>query len=194
MEPKQKRILRIAIILIIIGIIFLVAYLFLPKNFLNKTFINKNTNGRLHQPQPINVNQKIVTVNGGIAPVNPDENQVKNVSLNFSERFGSYSNQGNLANFDDLQTMVTEAIQTFINNTKKAIEAEDDNYYHGLTTKAIKVAVNILEGDQAETVVTTQRQETDVRKNITNRVFYQDLKLKLVKDNGRWLVAGAWWQ
>lgn len=196
MTIRQKRIIFIAIGIILIGLIILLIYWLLIKE---KPAVpsNVNINKALpYNPPALNTNTggfKTPTEKNIVIP-STDEIQIKTLSLNYSEKFGSYSNQSNLANFSDLMSLSTPSMQNYLNNLINIINSESDAYYHGITTKALNVQILNQSNNNAETKVTSQRQETDESQNILNRVFYQDLKLKLVKSNDQWLVDGAWWQ
>ncbi|HDQ22493.1 MAG TPA: hypothetical protein ENN28_00785 [Candidatus Uhrbacteria bacterium] len=120
------------------------------------------------------------------------------VAQAFAERFGSYSNQGDYANFGDLKIFMTDSLdnwvqQTYIDELKK--KNPDFNIYYALETKAISTEVLSLDESvgRAEIMVKTQRQEFD-NDLVNPRVFYQDILLKMVKQNNEWKVDGAFWQ
>jgi hypothetical protein len=201
MTIKQKRILLIAfIILLIILVLILIYYLFFQKSGGGGEInINANTNVALPYNPPLNGStnagfQAVLNTNQIITPPSTDEVQVKTLSINFSEKIGSYSNQSDLVNFDDLFNITTANMQNYLSSLIATVNSEDDSYYHGITTKSLKVEISDLTDNTAETVVTTQRVETNESQNILNKIFYQDLKLKIVKSQGQWLVDGAWWQ
>ena len=185
-----------ALAVILIGLIVLLLFIFFFKQK-EPAVVNANINKTFTYNPPFSeIKQNLNTASLAVLAVPPsaDEVAVRVLSLNFSERFGSYSNQSDLANFSDLINITTATMQNYLDNLQKTIKAEDDSLYHGLTTKVLKVEVKNLNGDNAETLVSTQRQETNASQNIFNRISYQNLKLKLVKNNSQWLVDGAWWQ
>lgn len=194
MDKRLKKILIIALVIfgLVLAIVLLLNYFKKPPTAVNQENENKNTNTAVTPPldQNLNNNQAV----GPIEPVNLDEATIKTVSLNFSERFGSYSNQSALENFSDLELMTTPALRNYLLTLKNQIDSENDAYYHGISTKAIKVEILNITENAAETMVSNQRVETNESQNIANKVTYQDLKLKLIKNNGQWLVDGAWWQ
>jgi len=122
---------------------------------------------------------------------------LKAIALTFAERFGSYSNQGNFSNLDDLIDLMTVRMKAWSDNyiaTNKLLPGDDPDYY-GVTTKAL--SVQILNFDKSlgrsEVTVSTQRQEA--RGNTINpRIFYQDLNLDLVDSGDGWKVDRAEWQ
>ncbi len=128
----------------------------------------------------------------------PDlEASLKAIAATFAERFGSYSNQGNFSNLDDLRDLMTVKMKAWVENFKltQKTEAGDNVVYSGLTTKALSVKIVSFEESlgRAEVMVSTQKQES-IGNTINPRVFYQDLKLQLVKTNEGWKVDSAEWQ
>jgi len=177
--------------------LIIVLIFFLTKKTAPSLPANENLNGALPNILPVNINggQGLKAPEAVIAePPSTDQTYLETLSLNYAEKLGSYSNQSNLANFLDLFDWSTNSMQSYLNNLIEGLNNESDDYYHGLTTKVLNVTINSLSSDLAETVMTTQRQETDESLNILNRITYPNLKLKLVKSGDQWLVDGAWWQ
>lgn len=198
MNKRQKKILIIALAILLIGLILLLLFLYLSQKSKKPAVTNGNTNINStlpYNPQITNANQGFKTPEKALTTPDPNETQVSVLSKNFSERFGSYSNQSNSTSYlDDFALMATAGMQNYLNNFIKTITSENTSNYHGITTIALKVEIKNLGDEQAESLVTTQRTETNESQNITNKVYYQDLKLKIVKVNNQWLVDGAWWQ
>jgi len=125
------------------------------------------------------------------------EANLKAIALTFAERFGSYSNQGNFSNLDDLRDIMTVRMKAWSDNyiaTNKFL-SEDGQDYYGVTTKALSVQVVNFDDSlgRAEVMATTQRQEAK-GSTINPQVFYQDLKLNLVDSGDGWKVDRAEWQ
>jgi len=196
MNNFKKRIIFITVIIVLVVIIAILIYYLLFKSVAEPT-VNENVNGNLPYNPPINLNTNNAIPSAGeqvfVIP-SQDETQVKVISQNFSEKYGSYSNQSDLENFSDLLSLSTSAMQSYLQNLIKTVDSESDDYYHGITTKTLKVAIINISDSSAETLVTTQRTETDESQNILNKVYYQDLKLNLIKSQDQWKVDGAWWQ
>ncbi len=119
------------------------------------------------------------------------------LSKSFAERFGSYSNDGNFENVIDLYPLMTSSMKSWAENYVVKMRAEiQKQTYEGTTTKAMSVSFNSLNVDEgaAETVVKTQRTEIKtVNGAQSERVYYQDLRLELVKVGDEWKIDGAYW-
>lgn len=120
---------------------------------------------------------------------------VAKLSAAFAERLGSFSNQSNYSNFEDLDLFMTASMRDWAQTYVAKMKADNpyNGTYYGITTKAISTEVKSFDDAKgtAEIVVGTQRRE--VGADGGERNFQQDLRLTFVKDNGQWLVDGAYW-
>ncbi len=125
------------------------------------------------------------------------ENGILLVSTAFVERFGSYSNQSDYTNLDDLEIFMTENMKNWIPTYKKQLQLEnpDFNIYYAINTEAISTQINSMddEAGTANILIKTQRQEFENSPN-NSKVIYQDIILDLVKIDNQWKVKGAFWQ
>lgn len=124
------------------------------------------------------------------------EDTVMQIASSFAERYGSYSNQSNFANLEDLKILMTEEMAEWANQymqeqREKITEIPDE--YYGMTTKALNEKI-ISESDNAAQIrVATQRREaTGTTANF--KIIYQDILIDLVKEGNVWKVDGAYWQ
>lgn len=191
---------KIIIALIIILALAVVAYfLFLkpkpatePQDITSPTEESKKSN---QQSQPEAGRPLAET----IQPASAEEveyGQVRNLTLSFSERFGSYSNQAEYQNLLELKLQMTENLKNwtdnFIAQSRQSASIEDE--YYSQTTKALSIKENYYDvaSGQAEFIVTCQRQETTG--SAASRAYYQKIKITLKKQTGAWLVDTAEWQ
>lgn len=212
---KTKKIILLVILLLLILIIAAIIYLLLVYFKVTPTTPPVNLNANLNQeaalpdqPQPdlVTFNNTNSSVKADLQGLNnevEEVNETEQVSVlliaeSFAERFGSYSNQSDYSNLDDLTVFMTNSMTSWVNNTYKEnlrLQNPDFNTYYAIETKAISKQVENLDEEKgsAEVLVKTQRQEF---KNNTNNptVFYQDILLKFVKSNDQWEVDGAYWQ
>lgn len=72
-----------------------------------------------------------------------------------------------------------------------AKEKEEIKEFYGVTTKVLNVEEKEFSDNEATYLISTQRQET---KGITPRVFYQNLKMKMIEENGEWEVDQVAWK
>ncbi len=212
---KIKKIIILAVILLLLLIIAAIIYLLLTYFNVNQappqTNLNANTNQTAALPdQPLpdltnfnNTNAAVLsdsqTLNGEVEEIDQAEQvSVLLIAEAFAERFGSYSNQSNYTNLDDLSVFMTESMTDWVNNTYKEKlrqQNPDFNTYYAIEAKAISKQVENLdeEAGKAKVIVKTQRQEFN--NDINNPdVFYQDILLEFVKVDDQWKVDGAYWQ
>lgn len=118
---------------------------------------------------------------------------VTSLSKTFVTRYGSYSNEANFANLEDVLSLMSEA---FAAKTQKIIdESEAPEEYYGVSTSIVTVTVDEKDdtAGTAQVTVTTQREEAvDSPQNST--VKYQDIILTFVTEDGTWKVNSATWQ
>jgi len=121
---------------------------------------------------------------------------VRKMAMSFAERFGSFSNQANYENFDDLKIFMTTKMGGWADNYVAQIKKADQDRtnYYGITTTAVAAQVQKFSDSagQADVLVTTQRREAGANGTVKN--FNQDLLLNFVKVQKEWLVDGAFWQ
>jgi len=129
-----------------------------------------------------------------------DEHQVgaadvAKLSAAFAERLGSFSNQSNYSNFEDLDLFMTASMRAWANDYVDKMKADNpyNGNYYGITTKAVSTEVKSFDDNKgtAEIIVVTQRRE--VGADGGERDFQQDLRLTLLKIKDQWLVDGAYW-
>jgi hypothetical protein len=116
---------------------------------------------------------------------------VVSLSKTFVTRYGSFSNEANFANLEDVLTLMSESLAA---STQSLIDSSEPlDYYYGVTTSVITVKVSSQTDVAAQVTVTTQREEAiDSPQNIS--VKYQDIVLTYVKEGGVWKVDSSVWQ
>lgn len=131
------------------------------------------------------------------APASGDDKQtVVAIILPFVERFGTYSSQGQYENLENLLPFMTEEMKVWAQSVvKKATSEPANKQYVGVTTKALAYTILSLREAQGtgEVKVSTQRVEM-VGLPTNKKVYTQDILVKLKKEEGVWLVDGAYWQ
>jgi len=124
-----------------------------------------------------------------------NSSDVAKIADSFAERLGSFSNQSNYSNFEDLNIFMTASMRTWAVGYVDKMRADNpyDGSYYGITTKAVsnKVVSFDDQNGNAEIIVSTQRREVKMDGGEAN--FNQDLRLTFVKENNQWLVNGAYW-
>lgn len=121
---------------------------------------------------------------------------VAKLATAFAERLGSFSNQSNYRNFEDLNIFMTASMRSWAVDyvTKMRLDNPYDGNYYGITTQAVNTEVKTFDdkAGKAQVVVNTQRREVKTDGGENN--FAQDLRLDFVKQDGQWLVDGAYWE
>jgi hypothetical protein len=205
-RKKQIWIVLIFLILLIIAaIIYLMLVFFKGPEIAN---VNENLN-QIPMPAPQIITPS--TFNVGNSRVLADVQALSNIPISneadkqnilfiassFAERFGSYSNQSDYRNFEELSIFMTESVRKWAASYKEQLKKQNPSIdtYYALETKAISTKINSLDeqAGTSEILVKTQRQEFNNTLN-NPRIFYQDILLKLIKVNNEWKVNGVYWQ
>lgn len=126
------------------------------------------------------------------APASP-EVEVRQITMTFAERYGSFSSEGNFVNLTDLSPLMTEryrraTAQLIAGERAKPRSPE----FRSTRTSVVAVAVTFAGATSATARVTTQR--TDTRSGVAPRTYTQVLILDLLKTNEGWLVDRAVWE
>jgi len=208
---KRKKIIWLIIILLLLLIILGLVYFLVVYNKLGKQNINVNEN--LNQPTgmlptnglPASANTPNSAVladlqglNTGTPSVNENEQiDVQFLAKDFAERFGSYSNQSDYKNLDELDTLMTDSMKSWIAQYKEQLKLQNPSTgpYYAIETKHVSNQIQSLDekAGTAEILIKTQRQE--FKNSIDNsKILYQDILIKLIKVNDAWKVNGAYWQ
>lgn len=201
--------LRLKIILTALGIsaVLLVAFSIITAiGFFKKQMGQQNAESNTEQQAPLpnqengqqsKTTQDVLTPPvTGAAPAAKAGDEVVALVLPFVERFGSYSNQGDLENLSDLLPMMSEGMKAWAQ--KQITEQKNKPFqtvYHGVTTKSLEYTLSKYDAPRgnAEMKVTTQRKEL-IGASTNARVYNQDILIKLVKRDTAWVVDGAYWQ
>lgn len=113
-----------------------------------------------------------------------DYASIVNTSRYFVERYGSFSDSAAWQNIDDIKSVVTNSIYSDLQSLRSSTKQVNESY--ALSTKTLAVNVENQTDNSAVVLVKTQKREVS---GGNERIFYQDITLQLVKDNGVWLVA-----
>ncbi len=146
----------------------------------------------------------VVTTNTTVTATNvaqpsrpPLEQELQRLSRSFAERYGSYSNQTNFANLENLFVFMTPSLQR---TTQRFIDDErakqrDTSVYYGITTRVISVETKSFSENSgtASFVLHTYRRES-IGTTSNSKTFEQALTITMQKDDGTWKVADAVWE
>lgn len=158
-----------------------------------------NTNART------NVNVNVIVANTNVAVINTNAKAptvassvtVGRLAMSFVERYGSYSNQSDYGNLENLYPFMTEAFATA---TKAFILGErrkgaDTSIYFGVTTHAVSFTVGGFDeklGTASFTVATTRQESVGAGSN--KRQYDQNALVTMANIGGAWKISGLTWR
>jgi hypothetical protein len=202
---NKRKIGIFLIVAVVIIIIIVVVFSLLPEGSGLKNLFNNKTTEETKTPEELfnemqaqKESEKNYTFDAE-AEQNREwtQNDFKQIARSFAERFGSYSNQSDYGNIEDLDSLMSSDMKIWANGyvaNLKANSNSTDNYY-GIITKALiepEITNFDLNSNRVETVVSTQREETLIDGQTKN--FKQDIKIVFIQEDGKWLVDSATWQ
>jgi hypothetical protein len=190
-------------ILIVVGLIVigLIAYFVLAPVFFGNqppAAKNVNTNKNVGTVRPA-VNKPVVAppVNvplppAEVAPATVQASAARTVALTFAERAATYTNQNNLANLADLESMSTPAVWKYIMGDYRSgliKSMPDAKSYYAVTATALNAS--LVPNSDTEVAAAVQMQR--VESGSVTKTSYATMDLVLKKVNGVWLIARFDW-
>ncbi len=104
------------------------------------------------------------------------------------ERLGSYSNQNDNIHIEDLQSVVTKSMYSYM---EANLLQDQGNEYSGVSTKVITSKIVSYSTSAAEVEVGVQRKVSSAQ---GSNMEYKTGNVKMVKQGNTWLVDGIFWQ
>jgi len=139
---------------------------------------------------------KQITINVESKSMNKE--MLAQVATSFAERFGSYSNQSNYSNINDLKIFMSQKMSDWADNYIKENRAKNqaNDIYYGITTKSVSSEVKVFDDDlsKATILIKTRRREALGTTNNVSKTYNQDILITFVKEKGAWKVDSAYWQ
>jgi len=132
------------------------------------------------------------------AEKNRDLNQedLRKIAMSIAARFGSYSNQSNYGNIEDLRLLMTSDMQdwadTYVANLKK--QNKDSSVYYGITSVPVSGEVKSFDDKAGTATVMATMQRKEVIGTADPKIFTQDILITFEKVKGDWKAASATWQ
>jgi hypothetical protein len=188
-EHRKKRLLIEILVIILLLIIGWVLYVWLSDNDVAVTPASDALQIDLQEEEssPTVSEQEIKRTE----TVRAESTDVISLSKTFVERYGSYSNEANFSNLVDVLPLMSES---FRSETESFIEtAVAPEEYYGVSTQVIIVDVSSEDDEVATVLVTVQREEAIGSPQDTS-VKFQEIILKMIKEQGSWYVDSATWQ
>lgn len=122
----------------------------------------------------------------------PDRQAIIFVARNFTERYGSGSNQNGGSNLIEAQLYGTTLFNNFLHTQAiQAQQAAADPVYHGTISKAL--AFQVLKQSATSATVLVSTQQTIITGSVTTTAT-KDLLVDLQKIGSDWKVSGAVWK
>lgn len=196
--------IALAIILLILSIVLFLS----PDKNPFKTLIDKITNKteEIEKTPEEEFNEMIQQKKDSIvytfdeeAENNRDWSQddFKQLGRSFAERFGSYSNQSNYGNIEDLEIFMSSEMKKWAEEYVADLRANSQysGSFYGIVTKALvepEISSFALDSGKVDVLVSTQREENS--SDGEPRAYNQDIKISFIKVGGEWLVNSAIWQ
>ena len=120
---------------------------------------------------------------------------LKRLSMAFTERYGSYSNQSDFENLLDLTALMSKAMaartESFVEQARA--EMQDNTSYSGTTTRALSVRIDSYDEDADEAVLTVSAQRREASDTAEDRIYYQSLTIEFIKVKESWKADSATW-
>jgi len=203
---------KITILIVIIVLIVLIAGFILLQDKLFKTEVQLPDDVKKQaeevaekesetEPAPKNIDEPANQEDPVVYSFNPEEEEeqretskeeLKQIAFAISERFGSYSNEGNFGNISDLKIYMTDSMKNWADSYISESQAEGySGDYYGITTTALVGEVLEFNEDDASFLITTSRREV---KDNQEEVFNQDIIINFNKIGDEWKVHEAYWQ
>jgi len=203
---------KITILIVIIVLIVLIAGFILLQDKLFKTEVQlpdgveeqaeeMTEKESETEPAPKNIDEPANQEDPVVYSFNPEEEEeqretskeeLKQIAFAISERFGSYSNEGNFGNISDLKIYMTDSMKNWADSYISESQAEGySGDYYGITTTALVGEVLEFNEDEASFLITTSRREV---KDNQEEVFNQDIIINFNKIGDEWKVHEAYWQ
>ncbi len=184
-QAKKKKIIRIAIIVLVIVGVFLIIWFWLKRG---------------EQPvgpgnQAVNVPQfkaesSTLQYNASTTPKESDtEFAMLTLAKSYTERYGSWSTDNQGHNLEELMPLSTSRMQASL---KSFVPDYSVTEFSGLTTKSLSSKIVASTKNSGTVLVSTQRIKT--KANLPQEVFYQDMEVKLIMSGDKWLVDTVTWK
>lgn len=188
MIPRRKiEILLALLVLIVLGV--LLWWLF-HKAVVPTQDTNTQTTKTLPQQtttQTTGDAQTTTTIKQNLPPT------AQTIARSFVERFGSFSNESEYKNIQDVMSMATPRLQTDLKKLAEDAKKATNTAYYGISTTVISLKATNTTDTQVDLTISTRRSESiESPANTTTRS--QDIKVTLVKDGENWLVDAYTWQ
>lgn len=114
----------------------------------------------------------------------------------FVERYGSYSNQSNFQNLEDLLPLMSEAFRARSEERLAELRrtTPPPTGYVGVTTRVLSVSESDYDLSRGEAAFRASVQKSEVQGTSPPTVTYPAIDVTLVREGAAWKVDSATWQ
>lgn len=199
MSRRAKIIIGIMLVLAVLFVIFLALW------YSKRTSVSGNIPSA-QAPQLGDTLGSRGKANGQTTPTPPQMTQrsdqrpaalsLETAARSYIERYGTYSNQSDFENIEDLYEFMTDRLQNreqeYVENARAENTSRSGGYF-GITTRIVSLSVLDRTDTRASIRASTQRYEVggDLA---APRTYYQDIELELLKSGESWKVDRAEWK
>lgn len=155
--------------------------------------------GCFRQPSKVEGTETHATVSDDAAKAGISNDQLDAIvttANRFAERFGTYTNQDNFQNFQNLKIYATTNMQAwmdgFVQSQQKQFKDQNVAFF-GVTTKALTSKVLSSRPDTIQILVNTERQEVTDQSEAP-KVSYQNIIVEMDRVDNDWKVNFAQFQ
>lgn len=144
-------------------------------------------------PSTNSTNSNTTTTNtNAVRPVvSPDREALTTIARNFTEKYGSYSNQNAGTNLVEAASYASAPYAAILRAQASASSVAPSTEYTGVVTKALVFSFTQQTASAAQVVVTSQQQVTQ---GANTKSLERDLVVDCVKIDGSWMVNAAVWK
>lgn len=202
---------KIGIALIIIGaiiIIIIIYWLF----FITRKAVNPPAPVVPQTPPAVEKNltpdvktgKEIITITPNFSATNtPLSVEVKKetmgqIATSFAERLGSYSNQSNFSNIEDLTVYMDDNMQKWAQNyvNENRVKGTNADVYYGIITKGVTYNIDEYDEGAGKAQITVQTRRKELKDSIDNASdqYNENVVINFNKEGGIWKITAAKWQ
>lgn len=201
MDSEKRKFIVLALIIVSAVIIGLIIYFMVFYSYDNKP---KTSLVATETPPPTATvvsnqtakDQATASVPTGSFAVDLVQEDALQVARTFTERFGTYSNQGGQNQFDDLNLFVTKKMKAWLSDYTKNLLADLKDYEISYVVVSQAVSARALTMDKAagRTSALVSVKQTEQTGDEPVKVVNKNLKVELLQSGQRWKVDAVSWQ
>jgi len=168
-----------------------------PEANLNTSNANQPTTGLATNQPPVTFELPQPVEPVVVDQATKDKADIERLARTFTERYGSFSNQTDFENLEDLKIFMTASMRAYVDSfiARQRAQRGDTSIYYGVTTKVLTTEITDYSPSlgRAEVLVTVQKQES-TGSTTNTKVFNQEAALDFARDNGSWKLEGLYWK